>query len=86
MKNQIAKRGRNNNSDVHFIIRNVPADEVSTIVDTVVKGVKTTTPKSSISVITGPSHIMRKLDHISGSNQKRISKKDNGGARCESMC
>ena len=77
---QVANRGKNNgNSDIHIIVNNVPEKKVQKTVDKVVKVIKKQNPKSTVSVITGPSHKMQKLGQRTNSNQKGISNNSNGG-------
>ena len=79
---QVANRGSNGNSaDIHIIVKNVPTKDVSKIVNKVVKDIKDRNPKSTVSVITGPSHKMEKLEHGSDSNQPRISSEPTGGEK-----
>ena len=76
---QVANRGKNGNSDIHIIVKNVPKKKVPKIVDKVVKDIKKQNPKSTVSVISGPSHKMQKLEQRTNSNQKGISNNSNGG-------
>ncbi|MBR4248006.1 MAG: hypothetical protein IKQ13_13565 [Treponema sp.] len=78
---QVVNRGNNGNSDIHIIVKNVPKGNVKKTVDKVVDDIKKRNPKSTVSVITGPSHKMRKLERRTNSNQKGISNKPNGGEK-----
>jgi hypothetical protein len=80
--NQVANRGNNNgNSDIHIIVKNVPEKKVQKTVDKVVKVIKKQNPRSTVSVISGPSHKMQKLERRTNPNQQRISNKPNGGEK-----
>lgn len=78
---QVANRGNNGNSDIHIIVKNVPKGNVKKTVDKVVYDIKKRNPKSTVSVITGPSHKMRKLEQSTNSNQKSITSNPKGGEK-----
>ena len=78
---QVVNRGNNGNSDIHIIVKNVPKGNVKKTVDKVVDDIKKRNPKSTVSVITGPSHKMQKLEQRTNSNQKGISNNSNGGEK-----
>ena len=80
-ENQVANRGKNTNSDIHIIVKNVPERKVQRTVDKVVKEIKKQNPKSTVSVISGPSNKMRKLEQSTNSNQKSITSNPKGGEK-----
>ena len=77
---QVANHENNGNSDILIIVKNVPKKNVPKVVKKVVKDIKKHNPNAGVSVITGPSHKMRKLQRGS-SNQPKISNKPNGGKK-----